>query len=332
MKPLKIGLIGTGFIGRRHARIIHEQPESELVACADVIDQRVREISNRHGAVPYTDYREMIEKEDLDGVFITTSDDAHRAPVETAAENGLDIFLEKPMASTLEDADAIIESCSKASVRLMVGYVLRYDPVYIGIKKALDSGDIGRFLSACARRHNSIDTAVETVKGRVPVTHWLMVHDVDQILWYTGAKITKVYASEVRGRVYDAVGMADSVWSLLTLDNGGMAAVESGWALNEGRFDCSMDLMGTGGSIYSDYVPMNLSRVNESGWEFPDTRLWPEVNGKISGPFVAEGRDFLHMLHDEDLESPIPGEVGRLSLEVSLAAQESIASGEPVRL
>ena len=343
MKQVNVGVIGTGLMGGLHGRIAYEQPESNLICIADIDEVRAKETAGNLKAKAYTDYREMIEKEkDLDGIIITTPDQFHREPVEAAAEAGLDIFLEKPIASTIEDADAIIKSCSKADVKLMIGYVLRYEPAYVRIKQACEEGSIGDFLMAYARRNGFIAEA-HRLGGRVSVAHYLLVHDCDQILWYTNSKVKEVYSKGVQAQVKKELGVDDFIWSMVTLENGGLAIIESGWGLTNkmcdwktpstwaSAADFKMDVTGTKGSLYANFHPMNLYACDEEGWKFPDTRFWPEINGKLAGALRDETSDFFDMML-KDRDSPITGEEAKGSLAAAEAAVESIKTGKPVRV
>ncbi|MGC9529625.1 MAG: Gfo/Idh/MocA family protein [Candidatus Bipolaricaulaceae bacterium] len=146
---------------------------------------------------------EMLEREQLDGVIIATPEHLHVDPVVQAAEAGCHIFLEKPMARTLDQADQVIAACRGNRCKLMIGYILRFEPAYIEIKRAVAGGNIGEFKSAYGRRNGTIDEA-RRLGGRTTVTNYIAVHDIDQILWYhPGVEVRSVYARAVRGRVQE---------------------------------------------------------------------------------------------------------------------------------
>ena len=145
-----IGIIGCGFMGTLHARALSQLANAHILACADPALKSPPALPEQD-RVPelYSDYRELLVRDDVDAVVIATPEYAHREAVQAAAERGKHILLEKPIATTLEDADAIIEAASRYGIKLMMAHVLRFDARYAQIKAAVDAGkELGRRLSA----------------------------------------------------------------------------------------------------------------------------------------------------------------------------------------
>jgi len=154
----KVGIVGCGRIAGgfedlpltekpcTHVGAYNAIPETEVVAVADVSEEQVGEFSKRWG-IPkaYTDYKKMFEGEELDIVSVCVPDEYHAEVVISAAETCKPkaIFCEKVMATTLEDAKAMVKACKENNVRLIVDYTRRFDPVYQKIKELIDSGKIG---------------------------------------------------------------------------------------------------------------------------------------------------------------------------------------------
>ena len=124
MEKLRVGMIGTGFIGWLHARIFHESYGAELVAIADSDKNIQKNVKDTFGCEFYTDYNEMLEKADIDAVDICLPDINHVDPAVAAAQAGKHILLEKPMARTAADCKKIKDACDKAGVRLLIAHVL----------------------------------------------------------------------------------------------------------------------------------------------------------------------------------------------------------------
>jgi len=342
VKEINFGVIGAGFMGSMLARIGCELPYATLKAVADIDGAKARALTRIYGGTPYQDYCQMLEKEPLDAVIVATPEPYHRDPAVKVAEAGCHLFVEKPLASTLSDADAIINACQTNKVKLMVGYILRFEACYAKIKEALDEGGIGRFLSAYARR-NVVISEAHRLAGRTNVIIYLAVHDIDQILWYNPKAVRSVYAKAVRGKVMERLKVPDYCWIFFAFEDGSLGVVESGWALPETwaswkqpsgwrRFgDVRMNVIGTEGVLSLDYFPMNLYSVDAEGWKFPDTRHWPTVHNKITGAAKLEMEHFFQCLM-YDKEPLVGGREARRSLEVALAAERSIAEGREIRL
>ena len=246
------------------------------------------------------------------------------------------------MATRLEDADAMIQACADAKVKLMVGYILRFEITYALIKSAIAEGSIGRFLSAYARRVISISEA-RRLGGRVSPVSYIAVHDIDQMLWYHPKAVKSVYAKALFGRVTEELNTYDSAWMMIEFEDGALGVHEVGWCLPEewakwrspaswgGFGDVRMNVVGSEGSLNLDFTPMNLFGVNREGWKLPDTRHWPTMHGKLVGAAKLEMEHFFDCIL-EDKQPLITGEEGRRSLEVMLAAEKSIAEGGVVTL
>lgn len=335
MEQVRLGMIGAGFMGGIHARIAAELPGADVIAVADIDGARARSVAASYGGQPYTDYRQMLARERLDAVIITTPETDHREPAVDAAEAGCHIFMEKPLAATLEDADAIIQACQKAGVRLMTGYILRFEACYAKIHEAVARGEIGTFLSGYARRNATIQEG-RRLGGRTSVINYLSVHDVDQFLWYRpDHEVRKVFAKAIQGRLMEELGVPDFSWLMLEFDDGALGVVECGWALTEGWSgfsDVKMNVIGTHGVLSLDYNPMNLAQVtSDQGWTFPETRHWPLVNERLAGAALLEMDHFIDCVR-HNREPIVDGRAGRRSLEVALAAERSIAEGREVNL
>ena len=120
--PLRAGIIGGGWIARVHVPAIDAEPGLELVAACDTDSERAEAISGPRGGTAYTRFEEMLEHEQLDVLWVCTPPLFHRGPVEAALARGVHVYLEKPIARTLEDADAIVAAASSSRAICAVGY------------------------------------------------------------------------------------------------------------------------------------------------------------------------------------------------------------------
>jgi predicted dehydrogenase len=284
----------------------------------------------------------MLKKEDPDIVIIATPEPFHLEPVRAAAENGAQIFLEKPMATTLEDADEMIRICNEGNISLMIGYILRFEISYAMIQSAVVEGSIGRLLSIYSRRMATI-TEARRLSGRVSPLTYIGVHDIDQFLWYHPVPVKSVYAKATKGRVWEELGTFDSAWLMIEFEDGALGVHEVGWTLPEewakwktpttwnGFGDVRMNVTGTEGNLFLDFTPMNLYGVNREGWKMPDTRHWPTLHGKMIGAAKLEIEHFFDCVLN-DKKPLVTGADGLRSLEVMLAAEKSIAEGEKINL
>ena len=342
MKDITFAVIGSGLMGGVLTTAASELPYVKCVGAADVDLTRAQNLVAQHGGNPYQDFHAMLDKEKPEVVFIATPEPYHLDPVKAAAAHGAQIFLEKPMATTLADADAINKACNDAHVKLMIGYILRFEISYAMIQSAVAEGSIGKFLSAYARRMATISEA-RRLGGRVSPLTYIGVHDIDQILWYHPVPVKSVYAKATKGCVWEEFNTFDSVWLMMEFDDGALGIHEVGWCLPEewakwqspaswsGFGDVRMNVTGTHGNLYLDFTPMNLYGVNQEGWKMPDTRHWPILHNKTIGSAKLEVEHFFECVLN-DKTPLVTGEDGRRSLEVMLAAEQSIAAGKIITL
>jgi predicted dehydrogenase len=342
MKDITFAVIGCGFMGNVLARAASELPYAKCVGAADVDSVRAFNLTNTYGGNAYQDFHEMLDKENARAVFIATPEHDHLEPVIAAAEHGAQVFLEKPMATSLKDADGIDKACKDAQVKLMIGYILRFEISYAMIQSAVAEGSVGKFLSAYARRMVTISEA-RRLGGRVSPLTYIGVHDIDQILWYHPVPVKSVYAKAIKGRVWEELGTFDSAWLMMEFEDGALGIHEVGWCLPEewakwlspaswsGFGDVRMNVTGTHGNLYLDFTPMNLYGVNQEGWKMPDTRHWPILHDKTIGSVKLEVEHFFECALT-DKTPLVTGEDGRRSLEVMLAAEKSIAEGRKINL
>jgi predicted dehydrogenase len=342
MEQISFGVIGCGFMGSVLAQTASEFPHARCVGAADTDLAHAEALAQALGCKAYGSFEEMLAREKPSAVIVATPEASHREPALAAAAHGCDIFMEKPLATSLQDADRILEACSHHQVKLMMGHVLRFEINYAMIESAIREGSIGRFLSAYARRMAPISES-RRLGGRVSPISYIGVHDIDQILWYHPQPVRSVYARALHGRVWDELRTFDSAWLTIEFCDGALGIHEVGWCLPEGWAgwntpaswggfgDVCMNVIGTEGVINLNFTPMDLYAVTRDGWKLPDTRHWPKMDGKYVGAVKQEMEHFLGcLLHDH--EPRVNGADGRRAVEVMLAAEISIAEDRVVPL
>jgi predicted dehydrogenase len=328
-------------MGRLHGRLLDELPDAEVAGVVDARPEIAAQVAEELGTRAFPSVGTLLEgASDLDAVVVATPEPDHRSAVEAATAGGCAVFVEKPIASNLRDADAMIEACDRAAVPLMVGHILRHEPAYFAIQQAIEEGRLGRLLTAYARRNATIQEG-HRLGGRTSVVQYLAVHDIDLLLWYHDAPVESVMARAAHGRMAELYGTPDFVWMWLHFADGLLGIVECGWALPEGWAgwagetawqpfgDCRMDLIGTDDLLSLDLRAMNVVGVDRNGWRFPETRHWPVVNGRIGGAARLQMEHFLECVAT-GTPPLVDGRAGRAALAVCLAAEASLTNGGTV--
>jgi predicted dehydrogenase len=222
--PVKYGVIGCGAIAqRRHIPECIANPGSMLVAVADPVKERVDELAAKFGAKAYTDYKELLKDPNVDAVVVAGPNSLHASQTIDALNAGKHVLVEKPMATTREDAKAMIEAAKKTGKFLMIGLNQRLMPPHVKAKKILLSGVLGKVLAfRTAFQHPgpegwSVDAGKSWFfkKGQafMGVTGDLGVHKADLLRWLLGQEFIEV------GGLIATLHKRDPVGKLIELDD-----------------------------------------------------------------------------------------------------------------
>ena len=219
---IRTAVIGTGAMGRNHVRLYHDMSESNLVAVADADSETAEAIARRHGVRFYTDYRAMLDTEELDAVSICVPTTLHQRVAADVIEHGIHILVEKPIAATLEEGRAMIAQAREQGVIFLVGHVERFNPAVVELKRRLDDNELGRIFEIVARRKGPFPARVRDVG----VVLDLAAHDLD-VMWYlTGAEVKRVYA-ETAQRVHES--QEDMLSGLLRFEDDTVGVLDINW-------------------------------------------------------------------------------------------------------
>jgi UDP-N-acetylglucosamine 3-dehydrogenase len=324
MQEVRVAVVGVGLMGMQHAEAYARNPLCELVGVADVREDAARAASERFGVSSYPDTESMLADCGVDAVSVCTSDEAHVEPALACLAAGKHVLLEKPIATTIDDADLIIDAADRAGVSLLIGQIVRFDPRYALVKQRVDAGELGELAAVFARRLNHVGSQ-EILRGRVSVLSFLGVHDFDYLLWLSGSRPVSVHTESV-AKVHRAAGydVEDHTFTLVRFADGMVACVEAGWILPDShprRADIKLEVIGTQGMAQVDLLAADMAVCTGDGWRIPP----------LGHAIDAEVTHFLRCALGE-AEPLATGADGREALRLSLAAQESAATGETVSL
>jgi len=292
MKRIRCGVIELGWFGEHHVDTLQQLPLVELAAVCTRTESRLKEVAGKYG-VPkaYTDYKELLADKSIDMVSIVTHIKEHAAPTVDALAAGKHVFLEKPMADSMEDCDRIIAAAAKAGTCFMVGHICRFDTVYALAKEEIQTGNLGTILSMHARRNLAKWITPSHLK-KISALFGDGVHDLDLMLWYSGAKPKSVYAQSLNTR--PELPNDDLGWAMFRLDSGAIAVIENVWCLPENApfaIDARMEIIGTKGAIYIDNSVTGYTVLKKEGLSYPQSTYWPKVHGLRRG-FLKEELDY----------------------------------------
>jgi len=326
---VRVGLIGCGNMGSGLLRNCVQLENATAAAVADPIIESAKKLADELNVPAYDDYKKMLAEENLDAVIVAVPNYLHAAVSIDVAESGRHVFCEKPMAITVSDCDRVIQTARANGVKLMIGQVLRYLPVFAKIKEIIDSGVLGEPFSIYISRlsggswgnpqHWRMKT--ETCGG---ILYEVSVHELD-FMRHIGGDVESVTSFMGNFLHNDARDYEDTAHVLMRFKSGGMGTLLAGQCSSiggyEGKIHCSK------GTIHFDngrrtvtYKPFGGEAVKlEAG----DMETEPGVRREV--------RYFIESII-EDKEPAIPGEEGRKTIEVVQAAYISAREGREVKL
>ena len=267
-EPLRYGVVGCGRIAPLHLGAIAENPRARLVATCDVVPERARAAAERFRAPRHaTDYRELFNSGEVDAVSLCLPHHLHAEATVAAAEAGIHVFCEKPIATTPEDADRAIAACARAGVGLAVCYQNRYNRASQVLRKAVDAGRFGRFLQAGITFQNRKTPDYYTrddwhgkwaTEGGGALTTQA-IHTMDLMLWLLGP--ARAVQADMATLVHD-VEVEDTAAAVIEFASGALGVVNATTGAHT-FWSQRLELAGTHGKA----VLLN-NRIVE--WDFAD--------------------------------------------------------------
>jgi scyllo-inositol 2-dehydrogenase (NAD+) len=340
MKQINIGLIGTGWCGGIRADTCAASPIVAELHIAEIKEERLREVAEKtQAASATTDYREVLARKNIDAVIISaTPETTHYPLAKDALAAGKHVFLEKPLALTLDEADELIALSHKQKRKFAIGYSQRFNPKFAYVKKSLAEKSIGDPVCALVSRHITRGLG-NKIGGRIKLSPAVMeaTHDIDFILWcMEPARPIRVYSQSSYGAMKDVTGLEDAQWMIVTLDNGVVLTIGAGWTMPPGYPNYSgtwIEVTGTNGMLTIDDTHRDvILNTLANGIQLPMSSMPGEaVDHVFAGPMHNET---VHFLEAIAFDRPVMATAvqARAVMEVYMAADISAESNEPVTL
>jgi len=246
----RIGVVGVGFWGRNHLRVLKELGVPVEAIC-DVNRERAESLAKYFGIKKfYTNLGEMLRKEDLQAVTICTPSVTHAECAVMALEAGLDVFVEKPLASTVDECFKIIDSMKSSNKLVMTGFIERFNPAVSKAVQLLEAGEIGDVIMSHGRRIGWWPQRI----GDVGVIKDTAIHDIDLVRFIFKQDPTQVYARGGRQKHR----LDDHVQAILTLeDESKVAFIEANWLTPRKKRE--MQITGSEGVLSIKFLTQEVS-------------------------------------------------------------------------
>ncbi len=334
---LRFGLIGCGRVAPRHAESFVQLPGATLAAVADVRASRADRFAREYHADPYTDYRRLLERPDLDVVSICTPSGLHAAMAMEAMQAGKHVIVEKPMALSLADADAMIRVSAETGRKLCVVLQNRYNPPMQDLRRVVDSGRLGRLLlgSATVRWYRTQEYYEDEWHGT-----WAMdggalmnqsIHHIDALQWLMGAPASVFAYTATLAHRMEA---EDTGVAVIRFQNGSLGTIEGSTITYPENLEGSVAVFGERGSLKVGGTALNRKTIWKVEGELEHEKEL--LTRDQLDPASVYGTSHSAVIADmiaavlEDRPPRTNGFEARRSVALVLAIYESARTGQPV--
>jgi len=342
VKQVGVAVIGTGWCGGIRAETLAKHPLVKSLHLAEIRPERLDELKAKlKPASAGTDYKPLLASREIDAVYISATPESTHYPIARDALNAAKhVFLEKPIAMSLKEADELIALAKSKGLKFTVGYSQRFNPKYAYVRKCLRDGTIGKPVTALVSRHITRMLGTK-ISGRSKLSPAAMeaTHDLDFVFWcLEPAKPVRVYSQQNYGamRAMSGGDVPDQQWVMVTMDNGMSVVVGGGWSLPLGYPNFSttwIEMIGTDGAVMVDdsHRDVVLNTV-QKGMQLPMSTMPGEfVDHTYAGAMAPETVHFLEAVA-YDRPVLVTPEHARMVMEVYIAADISAERNEAITL
>ncbi len=336
MSKTRIAVLGAGFMGGTHARAYSTRDDVDIAAIYAKGNGRADDLAAELGSTATTDLDSILRDDSIEAVDICLPTPTHRATAEAALEAGKHVLLEKPLAMSVGDGEALVTAAERTGQVFMVAHVLRFWPEYVELKRVIDSGELGKPLAGITARRQPFPAWSKLFKDSSQTggaIYDMLVHDFDALNWILGTPTTVA----AHGLYNERSAGYDHGQVLVGYESGATGTAEGGMMQPESYpFTSRIEILCENGAI--EYHFQAGGRSFEVGE--PTNRLTiyrvegdPEpITVEQTDPYVNETGYFIECVRSgQPADRATPADA-QLALRVGLAARESAGSGEVISL
>ncbi|EDQ0649187.1 D-chiro-inositol-2-dehydrogenase IolG2 [Salmonella enterica] len=334
MKKLRCGVIGLGRVGKMHVENMYLLPQLDIICAADYFIEEMSDwLYSVNITSGYKNYQELLQRDDIEAVFIFTSTDMHEEIVTAAAQAGKHIFCEKPLSMNEDEqaSMAVLRKVKEKGVTLQVAFNRRFDPQFHEVFELVRSGKIGRpqMIKITSRDPDLLPH--DLIKRIGGLIFDFTMHDFDMTRFMMQDEVSEVY---VKGNTLidpslKNIDDVDTLAVMLTFRNGGYALIDNSRRAVYG-YDQRVEVFGSEGMAYADNVSESTVKVFNSQHCIMKNPL-PDFTVRYREAYRTE---ILHFIDSVLHHTPVvcTGEDALLAQRIAIAAQQSLKSGLPVKI
>ncbi|EDQ9320178.1 D-chiro-inositol-2-dehydrogenase IolG2 [Salmonella enterica subsp. enterica serovar Typhimurium] len=334
MKKLRCGVIGLGRVGKMHVENMYLLPQLDIICAADYFIEEMSDwLYSVNITSGYKNYQELLQRDDIEAVFIFTSTDMHEEIVTAAAQAGKHIFCEKPLSMNEDEqaSMAVLRKVKEKGVTLQVAFNRRFDPQFHEVFELVRSGKIGRpqMIKITSRDPDLLPH--DLIKRIGGLIFDFTMYDFDMARFMMQDEVSEVY---VKGNTLidpslKNIDDVDTLAVMLTFRNGGYALIDNSRRAVYG-YDQRVEVFGSEGMAYADNVSESTVKVFNSQHCIMKNPL-PDFTVRYREAYRTE---ILHFIDSVLHHTPVvcTGEDALLAQRIAIAAQQSLKSGLPVKI
>jgi myo-inositol 2-dehydrogenase/D-chiro-inositol 1-dehydrogenase/scyllo-inositol 2-dehydrogenase (NAD+) len=337
-KPIRICMVGGGRVGKNHSRAITRYvPGGQIVALVETMDQVRQETALEFGIEnQFASLQDAIDKVSFDAVVITTPTPTHLPITTLAAEHKKHIFLEKPMALSIAECDAILKVVELNSISLQLGFMRRFDPEFVAAAQRIQAGEIGQPMMIKTNTHGPglpppWARDLKTSNGMLAEVN---SHDWDTLRWLMGSNLERVYTevANFKGPAnnVDTPNFYDNALVNVKFKNGGLGMISGVCPCGYG-YDARVEIVGEKGILQISELKgqsLVVCTDRDQGLITPIFRTWPE---RFKWAYINELEHFVTCIQEE-IPPRAGGIDGRWAVAGVLAGTKSFLEQRPVYL
>jgi predicted dehydrogenase len=320
---IPVAVVGVGSMGQNHVRVLMDLPDVELVGIADCNLDATRNIARKYNLPAFADHASLFDARKPAAVVIAAPTHAHFEIAMDALARGINVLVEKPIASTLAQAEAMIARAQQMKVCLSVGHIERFNPAVIELKRRIDRGELGKVFMLHARRQSPFPGRIRDVG----VANDLATHELDMMCYLTGSRVAQISAQVSQVLAHDT--REDIVFGLLRFANGVLGVLDVNWVTPTSVRELS--ITGERGMFVVNYLsqelsfyenPAALAPLEGAVWDFT-VQAGNQIRFQIARrePLRSELESFIHAIQT-GAPPVVRGEDGLEALHLALQIVE----------
>lgn len=336
MKKIKVAVIGAGIMGKIHAQTYAESEKIELIYVCDLVEEKAKELARKCNCNYTTKSQKIADDPEIKAVSITTPDFAHRESALEMIEAGKDILVEKPLATSVKDAQDIVNAARKKKIKLMVDFQNRWNPLFIQAKQTMDQKDIGKPVMGYARLSNPLSVPLKMLPwaSKSGPEWFLFPHTIDLMRWLINKEPQEVYATGKKEILRNrGIDVYDVIQALVKFEDEIFVTFETSWILPDSwptLIDFKLMLLGSKGRIGTEVDQPGID-ISTDKFSRPFISGLQCAYGKSFGFFREPIIHFVDSLYD-DTEPMCSSEDGLIVTKVIEAIVRSIQEKKIIKI